>query len=307
MSEQRKAESSAEKVRSGTAGVGDMSTDEYRIGDISQEEVGEDLDDLPTDFVQQIVNWRGVGGLRRRMGEGDGPTVAVANDPFLQSGAWATRWQDRNMLGVSEKIANRDTAGSVYRLLTDSGTVSAGDIGAELLQDAGVQEPDVSTDYEAVADRLGVEVEALPFINDGVVDPDRIGNWQGATTEASERKGERAAAREAAREVADDAGIDMDEYAVDATGGGDVIVQDRDTNRTERIEPDTGESGIDFAVESLASSSDSSTSNDTYNPDESASSGNTNSPGPSVDDLGSGRLAAAVAIGAAILYGVTQS
>jgi len=121
-----------------------------------------------------------------------------------------------------------------------------------------------------------------------------------------------AVVRDRLRDKLDDAlkesKYDADNWNTDARADGTLILQDPETNRTRTIEAGSGESGIYSAVESLGSSDSKTTSTgDSFDPTASSSSSDATSPGPSVDDLGGGRLAAAVAIGAAILYGATQS
>ena len=279
----------------------DMPPDEYRVGDISQEEIDEDFDSAPAGMIQEAIYWPGVGSLRRRMARDEGPDVDIADRPVFD-GRW-TGFIDDGHIEAVQDLDERDEAGAAYRLLTETGTVSAGDIGAEILQAAGVQEPDASTDYQAVADRFNVDVDTLPFINDGVVDPGRIGNWQGQTTAAARRKRRRSEAREEAKSIAEEAGLSLEEYAIDATADGVVTIQDRDTNRTRTIDPDSGESGIDSAVESLDSSSDSSTSDSDSTGGEQDS-----SPGGESEGLGQiGGTMLVAAIATAVYYGVTQT
>jgi len=102
--------------------------------------------------------------------------------------------------------------------------------------------------------------------------------------------------REAAREAAESADVDLNEFGTDARADGTIVLQDRDTGRTRTIDPD----------EDLGDAIDQQTDGGSFEPT-SSSSNDARSPRPSVDDLGGGRLAAIAAIGAAILYGVTQS
>jgi len=102
-------------------------------------------------------------------------------------------------------------------------------------------------------------------------------------------------------------GYDPDEWNTDARADGTLILQDPETNKTKTIEPDSGESGIDSAVESLDSDSDSSADTGTYDPDTSGEGGRANTDVPGVDGLDSGRIAAALAVAGAVLYGVMQS
>jgi len=275
--------------------------DEYRIGEISDAEAGAGFDSASGGLIQEAIDWQGVGALRRRMARGEGPDVDIADRPVFD-GRWSG-WVDDGHIGAVQDLDERDEAGAAYRLLTETGTVSAGNIGAEILQAAGVQEPDASTDYQAVADRFGVDADTLPFINDGVVDPGRIGNWQGQTTAAARQKRRRSEAREEAKSIAEEAGLSLEEYAIDATADGDVTIKNRDTNRTRTIEPDAEESGIDSAVESLDSSSDSSTSDSDSTGGEQDS-----SPGGESDGLGQvGGIMLVAAIATAVYYGVTQT
>lgn len=161
-----------------------------------------------------------------------------------------------------------------------------------------------STAPPSATETLVQSVLSLPGVDrpEGDVSPDV--ETEMPQDQRAERRRE---LRDDVDEALESAGYDPERWNTDARADGTLILQDPESNKTKTIEPDSGESGIDSAVESLGSSSDSSTSNDTYNPDQSASSDNTNSPGPSVDDLGGGRLAAIAAIGAAILYEAIQS
>jgi hypothetical protein len=97
-------------------------------------------------------------------------------------------------------------------------------------------------------------------------------------------------------------GYDPDEWNTDARADGTLILQDPETNKTKTIEPDSGESGIDSAVESLDSSSDSSTSDSDSTGGEQDS-----SPGGGADGLGQvGGIMLVAAIATAVYYGVTQ-
>ncbi len=120
-----------------------------------------------------------------------------------------------------------------------------------------------------------------------------------------------AAVRDNLRNMLDDAlkksKYDSDNWNTDARADGTLILQDPETNKTKTIEPDSGESGIDSAVESLDSDSDSSADTGTYDPDTSGEGGRANTDVPGVDDLDGGRIAAALAVGGAVLYGVMQS
>ena len=110
--------------------------------------------------------------------------------------------------------------------------------------------------------------------------------------------------REAFREKLEAAdGIDADEWNTDVRTDGTLILQDPETDKTKTIEPDSGESGIDSAVESLASSSDSSTSDSDSTGGEQDS-----SPGGGADGLGQiGGIMLVAVIATAVYYGVTQT
>jgi len=127
-----------------------------------------------------------------------------------------------------------------------------------------------------------------------------LDEWSEPAENREERQTRRQT-RNAARDAAEAAGVDLDEFDVGAAHGpdadpGTVVIQDKDTGRTRRIDPD----------EDLGDAIAEQTDGGSFEPT-SSSSNDARSPRPSVDDLGGGRLAAIAAIGAAILYGVTQS
>jgi hypothetical protein len=152
-------------------------------------------------------------------------------------------------------------------------------LGEAILRDAG----DVSEFVDRLRTTTTDDLDALGI--------ETVGPSQ-QTRESRQRR----ETREAARDAAEDAGVDLEEFGIDARADGEVIVQDRDTNQTRTIDPD----------EDLGDAIADQTDGGSFEPT-SSSSTDTTSNVPSVDDLGGGRLAAIVAIGAAVLYGVTQS
>jgi len=125
---------------------------------------------------------------------------------------------------------------------------------------------------------------------------DALGDAPDLAERMAERR-DRIDNREAARDAAEAAGVDVEEFNIDARADGTVVLQDRDTNQTRTIDPD----------EDLGDAINQQTDGDSFEPTSSSSSNDATSPGPSVDDLGGSRVAAAVALGAAILFGMTQS
>jgi pyruvate/2-oxoglutarate dehydrogenase complex dihydrolipoamide acyltransferase (E2) component len=139
-------------------------------------------------------------------------------------------------------------------------------------------------------------VDNIRALRSGAVESPQFERSADVVERTAERR-ERRDVREAAREAAREAGVDLDEFGIDARADGTIVLQDRDTNQTRTIDPD----------EDLGNAIAEQTDGDSFEPTSSSSSIDTISNVPSVDDLGGGRLAAIAAIGAAILYGATQS
>ena len=144
-------------------------------------------------------------------------------------------------------------------------------------------------------------LDAVRTVGADQINPDAIGR-DGALIEAAEERETRRDLRDSLDSALEAEGYDPDRWNTDARADGTLILQDPETNKTKTIEPDSGESGIDSAVESLDSSSDSSTS------DSDSTGGEQNSsPSGGADDLGQvGGIMLVAAIATAVYYGVTQ-
>jgi len=201
--------------------------------------------------------------------------------------------------GTAEAFARLDepTAERLFIASTDNTGATLYETKALEEQVARIEGPDLEAVDQVVTAFASIGPDDIATLRErGTLD-----QWSEPAENREERQARRQT-RDAARDAAEAAGIDLDEFDVAAAYGpdadpGTVVIQDKDTNQTRRIDPD----------EDLGDAIDQQTDGGSFEPTSSSSSNDATSPGTSVDDLGGGRLAAIAAIGAAILYGVTQS
>jgi hypothetical protein len=89
----------------------------------------------------------------------------------------------------------------------------------------------------SVLDDVGPD-DVRQLTNDQIVTGTEGAAFAESVGEARDERDARRSNREAARDAAKTAGVDLDEYAIDARADGEVILQDRDTGRTRTIDAD---------------------------------------------------------------------
>jgi hypothetical protein len=274
--------------------------------DVTDEEVAEGFANLNDRAGKRLARWvdsAWYSATEERYEDGapvfEGHPAFTGGDPYdYGNNIWPSK--EAIVKAIEEDKISPD---EVYRLLREEGVLSEGEAGKLLIHPHGG--PEVrnfdSSDAEAIADDWGGEPSDLPFIDGDAIDASRLLGYGGPDPDVLARR-----RRRRLRQDLDDAleaeGYDPDEWNTDARADGTLILQDPETNKTKTIEPDSGESGIDSAVESLDSSSDSSTSDSDSTGGEQDS-----SPGGGADGLGQvGGIMLVAAIATAVYYGVTQ-
>jgi len=156
----------------------------------------------------------------------------------------------------------------------------------------------------AWANEIEREVEANSELSDAELRerfPEQTSEPE-TTTPAPEPGPDRSDVLKSAKEKLRESGVELDGLTIDVINDAtEIVVVDNETNESRTVEFDgnltRSDTPLDLGSDEIT----------TLDPDSSARSNDTTSNVPSVDNLGGGRLAAAVAIGAAIIYGVTQS
>jgi hypothetical protein len=92
--------------------------------------------------------------------------------------------------------------------------------------------------------------DAVDLLPEGAAErltPDALGDAPDLAERMADRR-DRIDNREAARDAAESAGVDLDEFGIDARADGTVVVQDRDTGRTRTIDADAP-GGVGSAID----------------------------------------------------------
>jgi len=270
--------------------------DPSQFEDVPTRQIGEDedvtlreyseLDPVASDATSRLANLENVAIAA------GGPTAATNQTAKDVVSKLAAVDLSSDRLFVTNAPGNAAAGRSLSLYPTEQRDSSP--LGSLLFEDRG----GLSTVLSTLSDVSSEDVQRLD--NSEIISGPSGSAFSDDVSSAAETAETRRQLRDRLDQTLEAEGYEPDRWNTDARADGTLILQDPETNQTRTIDPDDdlgsaiSEQTADGSFETTSSSS-------------STSASRSSSSMPSVDDLGGSRVAAAVALGAAILFGMTQS